>query len=134
MCKVQIEKCKVQIKVCEVQIKVCEVQIKMCEGHIKMFFFFFLLFWLWKLPEFNFWPKLSPTCTESVVRGRAGWRKLGPTLTTLSVQVGESLGQKLNSGSFHNQKSKKKKKTWITEVPYSLLYIKMCEVQIKTSN
>ena len=26
---------------------------------------------------------------------------------TLSVQVGESLGQKFNSGSFHNQKSKK---------------------------
>ena len=28
-------------------------------------------------------------------------------IPTLSVQVGESLGQKLNSGSFHNQKSKK---------------------------
>ena len=37
----------------------------------------FFAFWLWKLPEFNFWPKLSPTCTESVVRG---WRKLGPKI------------------------------------------------------
>ena len=33
--------------------------------HISLCFF---AFWLWKLPEFNFWPKLSPTCTESVVR------------------------------------------------------------------
>ena len=40
---------------------------------------------------------------------------------TLSVQVGESLGQKLNSGSFHNQKSKKYESRK-SPIPYYNIY------------
>ena len=85
---------------------------------------------------FTFWPKLSPTCTESVVRGEVKVQvgeslgqkvKIPEVFITkkgyenLSVQVGESLGQKVKIPEVFITKKAKKHESRKSPIPYYIV-------------